>query len=310
LTNQEFLQLKTGLKVPSYPPPDIDNNQGSSRRAFKIRYQNDYYGKGRSKRSLYQRQNHNERFLSDWFWDFFNQFNNEDDGGNDVEQPTNSFDWRDKGVVTSIKNQESCGSCYAFASAAVMESLYAIKTKSQSPIDLSPQQIVDCSTENSGCNGGLFDPTVSYITSNGGNLATEESYPYTGIENTCKTDGISEVDLGTIQYEDIERGDENGMAEKLVQNGPMFIGLHVDVPEFMFYKSGILSVPNCPNGRADMQHALTLVGYGYDENTQQSYWIIKNSWGAGWGENGYVRLARNKGNMCGVTTLASSATLV
>jgi C1A family cysteine protease len=192
-----------------------------------------------------------------------------------------------------------------------MESLYALKIKSQNPVNFSPQQLVDCSTSygNYGCSGGLFQPSVKYFTAQSGKIATLASYPYTAKQGSCKTTGLNQVNLGTIKYTDITQGDEKGLADALVKYGPMFIGLHVSDDAFMFYKSGVVKINNCKNGRGDMEHALALVGYGYDNSLKLSYWIIKNSWGADWGENGYVRLAKDAGNMCGVTTLASWATL-
>jgi C1A family cysteine protease len=192
-----------------------------------------------------------------------------------------------------------------------MESLYALKIKSQNPVNFSPQQLVDCSTSygNYGCSGGLFQPSVKYFTAQSGKIATLASYPYTAKQGSCKTTGLSQVNLGTIKYTDIKQGDEKGLADALVKYGPMFIGLHVSDDALMFYQSGVVKINNCKNGRNDIEHALALVGYGYDNSLKLSYWTIKNSWGADWGENGYVRLAKDAGNMCGVTTLASWATL-
>jgi len=307
LTKEEFLQFSTGLVPPtdSQVINDNENNQESVGRRL-TELDDDQYEFTRLKRSLHRRRHKNERFFADWFW-----FNKNSSTTTGSTPNTNGFDWRTQKVVTSIKDQGQCGACYAFASVAVMESLYAIKIKSQNPTDFSPQQLVDCSgsSGNNGCNGGLFQPSVKYFTGQGGKIATLASYPYTAKQGTCRTSGINQVNLGTIQYTNINQGDEKGLADALVKYGPMFIGLHVSDNAFMFYRSGVVKINNCLNGRGDMQHALTLVGYGYDNSLNLPYWIIKNSWGTNWGESGYVRLAKDAGNMCGVTTLASWATL-
>ncbi len=191
-----------------------------------------------------------------------------------------------------------------------MESVYAIKTKSQNVISFSPQQIVDCSSDgNGGCNGGDFTPTINYLSGQGGKIATTDSYPYVGTAETCKTDGINEVDLGNIEYGSTKAGNEKELAKALVKYGPMYIALNADSDLLMFYQAGVLKIDHCPNRPQNLNHALALVGYGYDNDLRKAYWIIKNSWGTGWGENGYLRLAKDSGNMCGVATEASYAIL-
>jgi C1A family cysteine protease len=303
-TTDEFNSLKKGLIVSSSLRRDFEDenpdDNDSYRRSLKKLYQRHYHLR-RIKRNLHRRQFTNKRFFGNWWANLF---------GNKTTtttQPTNtdSFDWRTKNVVSSIKSQLKCGCCYAFATAAVMESIYAIKTNSQNVIDFSPQQISDCSTNgNSGCNGGNFAPSVRYLLKNGGKIATEESYPYAGAQGACKTSGINQITLGNIEYGAIPQGDEKKMAEALVNYGPLFIGLDADSKLFMFYKSGVLNIDSCPNRLRDMDHALTAVGYGYDDALRIPYWIIKNSWGTKWGENGYLRLAKDTGNMCGIASMA------
>jgi C1A family cysteine protease len=301
LTEEEFKSLKTGLLIPT--SFDDQDDQESVRRSSSQVHQDNSHLR-RSKRNLHRKGSKERRFFSDWFWDIFNK-----DDNDDIKLP-DEFDWRTKGVVSGIKNQEGCGSCYAFATTAVMESLYAIKTQSENVTNFSPQQIVDCSSNgNSGCHGGLFEPSVKYLSGQGGKIATEDSYPYVGREETCKTAGVNQINLGNIESGSISKGNEKKLAKALVKYGPIFIGLNYN-SDLRFYKSGILNVANCPNRRRDMGHALTLVGYGYDNALQKPYWIIKNSWGAtDWGENGYLRLAKDAGNMCGVATMASYAKL-
>jgi C1A family cysteine protease len=281
----------------------MTDDEESFRSSLGKLYRDHYYSR-RLKRNIYRRRNQNRRFFSDWFSNFFDKDKNKNN------QTTTILDWRTQNVVTSIKNQRKCGSCYAFATAAVMESLYAIKTKSQNPIDFSPQQLIDCSSNgNNGCSGGNFPPSIRFLLGQGGKIATLASYPYAEKKQTCKTSGVNQINLGNIEYSAIPEGDEKKLADALANYGPIFIGLDADSKLFMFYKAGVLKIDNCPNRRQDMDHAMVLVGYGYDNNLNIPYWIIKNSWGTGWGESGYLRLAKDAGNMCGITSMAYSAKL-
>jgi C1A family cysteine protease len=144
-TVEEFVSLKTGL-VTSDDHPDNRTDgrayQASARRSLSELGQDNSHFR-RSKRNLHTRRNKDRCFFSDWFWDFFNKHEDENDNDNNDDQSTDRFDWHTKGVVSSVKNQIRCESCYAFATIVVMESFYAIKTNSQSVIDFSPQQIVD-----------------------------------------------------------------------------------------------------------------------------------------------------------------------
>jgi len=307
-TLEEFNSLKKGLIIStSFRRDMIDDqdDQESVRRSLNKLYQDHYYLR-RLKRNLHRRRYKDRRFFSDWFWDFFDK----NDDKNNNNQSSNVFDWRTKNVVSSIKNQLKCGCCYAFATAAVMESLYAIKTRSQNVIDFSPQQFVDCSSNgNNGCTGGNFPPSIRYLSGQGGKIATESSYSYAGKKQTCKTNGVNQINLGNIESGPIPEGDETKLAEALANYGPIFIGLDADSKLFMFYKAGVLKIDNCPTRRQDMDHAMVIVGYGYDNVLRTSYWIIKNSWGTKWGENGYLRLAKDSGNMCGVASMAYYAKL-
>jgi hypothetical protein len=309
-TLDEFNSAKKGLIVSTNLRRRIfhDHRQDddSVRRSLNKLYQHHYYLR-RIKRSMinrrYQQKSYDPRGFTDWLWNVIKP-----DTNNNAGQSTSSFDWRSKNVVGSIKNQLNCGCCYAFATAAVLESLYAIKTKTLT--DFSPQQIADCSSNgNSGCNGGNFPPSIRYVSGQGGKIATLASYPYVGKKQTCITSGINQINLGTVQYGAIPEGNETGMAQALVNYGPLFIGLDADSQLFMFYKTGVLSINNCPTRRQDMDHAMVAVGYGYDTTLKMSYWIVKNSWGEKWGENGYFRLAKDKGNMCGIASMAYYAKL-
>lgn len=316
-TIEEFNSLKKGLITSSslrrQLSQEFEHEDDSVRRSLQKLYR-DHYQLRRARRSAFHRRHHHDgskRGFTDWLWNLINSgSNSSSSGNNNGGQSSTSFDWRTKNVVGSIKNQLNCGCCYAFASAAVLESAYAIKTKAKSVTELSPQQITDCSANgNNGCNGGNFNPSVRYVQGQGSKLATHASYPYAGRKQTCQTAGLNQITLGNIQYGAIPEGDEKAMADSLVNNGPLFIGLDADSKLFMFYKTGVLSITGCPTRRQDMDHAMVAVGYGYDTVLKSSYWIIKNSWGEKWGENGYFRLAKDKGNMCGISSMAYFAKL-
>ncbi|CAF1251730.1 unnamed protein product [Rotaria sordida] len=232
-----------------------------------------------------------------------------DENNNDTSQQPNTFDWRTKNVVSPIKHQGYCGSCYAFATVAVMESLYAIKTNSQNVTRFSEQQIVDCSSKgNSGCCGGNFEPSVKFLSEKGGKIAIEASYPYAEKLALCQKSGTNEIELGEIKYEKLARGNEKKLAEAVANYGPIFVAVDASSEDFGTYRKGVLQIDRCHKRR--VTHAVVVVGYGYDEEIQKPYWIIKNSWGTGWGENGYLRLIKDAGNMCGVATQAYSAKLI
>merc|ERR1712083_766556 len=191
-----------------------------------------------------------------------------------VALPKN-VDWREKGAVTPVKNQGQCGSCWSFSATGSLEGQHFRKTGKL--VSLSEQNLVDCSTRygNHGCNGGLMDFAFKYIKENGG-IDTEESYPYEGMDDTCR-------------YHREDRGATD-------------IGF-VDIPQssFQFYSEGVYDEPNC--SPMNLDHGVLAVGYGIEEG--QDYWLVKNSWGTQWGDEGYIKMARNKDNQCGVASAAS-----
>ncbi|KAL3985039.1 Papain cysteine protease family protein [Acanthocheilonema viteae] len=208
-----------------------------------------------------------------------------------------SVDWRKKGFVTPIKNQGQCGSCYAFATAAALESYH--KMKSRKLINLSPQNIVDCTTGygNYGCDGGFMPLTFKYAMKYG--IAKESNYPYVGVLQRCQWKQQIAVarDKG---YMEVESGNELALQRAVAKYGPVTVGIPGYHHTFQFYKSGIYARPGCNNP----DHAVLVVGYG-THRTYGDYWIIKNSWGTSWGDGGYGYIARNKGNMCSIASMAS-----
>jgi cathepsin L len=309
LTPEEFKKFKKGYIPPKSSKRRIENNKDEEGEEAVLRglaKLDQHYHKRHWKRNIIKR-NYNLK-NSDDKHSFASRFqtllNTNRKRG---KSNSTSFDWRSQNVVGSIKDQLQCGSCYAFATSAVMESLYAINNNAQSVVDLSPQQIVDCG--GTGCDGGNFPPAVDYLMQQGGQQATWDSYPYVGVQQSCTTDGLSYSELGNIQYASIPEGDETSLAADLVSYGPIFVAVDASSQDFQLYNSGILNTDECSNQPEDLDHAIVVVGYGYDNTLGQSYWIIKNSWGTDWGENGYLLLAKDAGNMCGVATDAYYAQL-
>ncbi|CAF0927531.1 unnamed protein product [Didymodactylos carnosus] len=228
-----------------------------------------------------------------------------------------SCDWRTvvNGVsfVTSIKDQGRCGSCYAFAFVAQIESLLAIKFNRNSS-DLSPQQIIDCSyatngSSNAGCNGGNWYWSAVYLQSVGFNFATWASYPYNGAVNSCRSQTAIKINIGQLRYREVVEQDEIAL-KQAVALGPVWVGINADNRYFSHYASGIINPSDCGNTVNDLNHAVLVVGYGRDQNLNLDYWIIRNSWGQSWGEKGYFRMARNKNKMCGISVWNDAAYLV
>lgn len=211
-----------------------------------------------------------------------------------------SVDWRKHGLVTPVKNQGMCGSCWAFSSTGALEGQHA--RSSNGLTSLSEQNLVDCSTSygNHGCNGGLMDQAFQYIKDNEG-IDTEQSYPYEGTEQMCRfrKEGLGATDVG---FTDIPTGDEDALKLAVATVGPVSIAIDASHKSFQLYKKGVYVEPDCSASALD--HGVLIVGYGVDEDGQD-YWLVKNSWGPKWGEKGYIRMARNLQNQCGVATAAS-----
>ncbi len=210
-----------------------------------------------------------------------------------------AFDWRTKGAVTPVKNQGSCGSCWAFSATGALEGQEFRKTGKL--ISLSEQNLIDCSEKygNNGCQGGLMDFAFQYIKENQG-IDTEDSYPYEAAEHQCR---YNKRDSGAsdVGFVDIPVGDEEVLKQAVATMGPVSIAIDASQESFQFYAKGVYHEPSC--SAKELDHGVLIVGYGTEDG--EDYWIVKNSWGATWGDEGYIKMARNKGNMCGVASAAS-----
>eukprot|EP00727_Mastigamoeba_balamuthi_P008862 m51a1_g4599 hypothetical protein (330) ;mRNA; f:226031-227449 len=224
-----------------------------------------------------------------------------------------NHDWRqatNPARVAPVKNQGSCGSCWAFSTVAHLENLAA--EASNKLVTLSEQQLVDCDHEcadpqdkdscDSGCNGGLMDNAMRYVLGNGG-IESEADYKYTGKDGKCAFDRsrVAATFSGNVT---ILPADEEAIRAKLYEVGPISIGVHAD--PWQFYFGGIYDHTSCTSDPAKMDHGVALVGWGHDASSGKDFWIIRNSWGASWGEKGYIRIRRGF-NMCG---LANEATII
>ncbi|KAF8759194.1 hypothetical protein HU200_010222 [Digitaria exilis] len=229
----------------------------------------------------------------------------------EVTRLPDTFDWRDRGAVTGVKTQGACGSCWAFSTTGAVEGAHFLATGNL--LDLSEQQLVDCDhtcsavAENecdNGCAGGLMTNAYAYLMESGG-LMEQSAYPYTGTQGTCRFDA-SEVAVRVANFTAVPAGDEGQIRAALVRRGPLAVGLNA---AFMQTYVGGVSCPLvCP--RAWLNHGVLLVGYGARGFAAlrlgyRPYWVIKNSWGERWGEEGYYRLCRGS-NVCGVDTMVSA----
>lgn len=211
-----------------------------------------------------------------------------------------AVDWRTMGVVTPVKNQGNCGSCWTFSTTGAMESHWAISTEEGLP-SLSEQQLVDCAGDfkNFGCSGGLPSQAFEYIKYAGG-LTTEEQYPYTAQNGTCKN--ITGRYFAKRGSHNITYLDEYSLQHAIAFKGPVSIAFQV-INGFKDYSGGVYSSPLCSNLPSQVNHAVLAVGFGVT-STGEQYYIVKNSWGASWGDNGYFLLQRGT-NMCGVADCPS-----
>lgn len=211
-----------------------------------------------------------------------------------------SIDWTTKGAVTPVKNQQQCGSCWAFSTTGSVEGAWFLSNGTL--VSLSEQQLVDCSVPegNQGCDGGLMDSAFQYIINNKG-ITSESAYPYsaTGPNNCVSGNPSVSVITG---FKDVPINSETALLSAIVQQ-PVSVAVEADQDSFQFYSSGVMTKPCGTN----LDHGVLAVGYG--TLAGQDFYLVKNSWGADWGLKGYIMLGRGSAyspsGQCGIQMAAS-----
>ncbi|XP_064383110.1 procathepsin L-like isoform X2 [Halichondria panicea] len=213
-------------------------------------------------------------------------------------------DWRQKGAISDVKNQEDCGASYAFASIGALEGFYSLAYGKSA--GLSEQNIIDCSLPegNNACYGGNMYNTFMYIVFNDG-VNTEEYYPYKGVQMPCNF-SYEEIGATMSGIVIIRAGSETDLQAAVAFAGPVTVAVDASSTEFRFYSSGVFDNYRCSN--YDINHAMLVIGYGRSSDGRE-YWRVKNSWGTAWGEDGYIMMSRNRYNQCGIATDASYPSL-
>ncbi|XP_028818194.1 dipeptidyl peptidase 1 [Denticeps clupeoides] len=223
-----------------------------------------------------------------------------------------NWDWRNVGginYVSPVRNQGSCGSCYTFASMGMLEARIRIMTNNTEQPIFSMQQVVSCSQYSQGCDGGFPYLIGKYVQDYG--VVEEECFPYTGTDSPCNIpDKCMRHFTSDYHYVGGFYGNCNEavMMLELVKDGPMAVAFEV-YPDFMHYKGGIYQHTGLTSDFNPFEltnHAVLLVGYGHCHMTGQKYWIVKNSWGTGWGEDGYFRIQRGS-DECSIESIAVAA---
>ncbi|XP_030896731.1 cathepsin S isoform X2 [Leptonychotes weddellii] len=218
---------------------------------------------------------------------------------NSNQKLPDSVDWREKGCVTKVKYQGACGACWAFSAVGALEA--QLKLKTGKLVSLSAQNLVDCSTEkyrNKGCNGGFMTEAFQYIIDNKG-IDSEASYPYKATDGKCRYDSRNRA-ATCSNYIELPFGSEDALKEAVANKGPVSVAIDAKHSSFFLYRSGVYYDPSCTQ---NVNHGVLVVGYG--NLNGKDYWLVKNSWGLSFGDQGYIRMARNSGNHCGIASYPS-----
>ncbi|XP_029298938.1 cathepsin S-like [Cottoperca gobio] len=208
-----------------------------------------------------------------------------------------TLDWRDKGFVTEVKMQGSCGSCWAFSAVGSLEG--QLKKSTGVLMSLSPQNLLDCSVNfgNNGCSGGFMSKAFQYIIKNQG-IDSDSNYPYLGKSGHCEYNSHYRA-ANCSSYSFLPKGDEIALKSALTSIGPISVAIDASRPKFVFYRHGVYRDHTCTH---NVNHGVLVVGYGTERG--YDYWLVKNSWGVNYGDEGYVKMARNRHNQCGIALYA------
>jgi len=219
-----------------------------------------------------------------------------------VADPPTAWDWRDFNVVSYVKNQGQCGSCWSFSATGCIEGAWAIATNNLT--SLSEQNIIDCTWSppynNTGCEGGDMRAAMQYVINNKG-IDSEDSYPYEDVEGgeqeACAYNPKNNA-ASILSMVDVISGNETDLYYAAYFS-PVSVAIDASAESFQFYESGVYSSVECESGMEALDHGVLVVGYG------DGYWLVKNSWGSDWGMDGYIQMARDDDNMCGIATYAT-----
>lgn len=201
-----------------------------------------------------------------------------------------TIDLRETGCIGAIQDQGQCGSCYAFATLENADSNYCLKCNTTIKTT-SPQNIVDCSTKNYGCDGGWMKDVVDHIKSAPG-VNLNSDYPYEEKEGKCRFNKDTAVYRNVTGHVDVA-ADETEMMQVLnAQKTPLYVAIKVD-NNFLMYQGGVFgNAFGCKTQFWQLNHAVQVIGYGKDAKSGKLYWLVKNTWTDDWGEDGYIRVWR------------------
>jgi len=242
-----------------------------------------------------------------------------------LKDAPDTFDWRDHNIVNPVKDQGQCGSCWSFSAVAAMEGAYNYKANGTVPsacktsnggvpsCSFSEQELVDCTNngeDDCDTGGEMSDGVMEIVKNHNAKINTEDQYKYTSGGGTsrgnCKAQDDIAVDTGFSGYEKIKVGDEDAMKQAVYEKTIISIAIDASQMSFQFYDSGVYDEPKCMSADEDLDHGVSIVGYG--AKSGQDYWVVRNSWGRSWGASGYILMSRNKDNQCGVATDSIYAT--
>ncbi|XP_053290825.1 procathepsin L [Pleuronectes platessa] len=219
-----------------------------------------------------------------------------------------SMDWRAHGLVTSVKDQKKCACDWpsvhdvSFCGNCTTGSLEGQHFKTtQNLVSLSEQQLVDCSEKygSSGCHGGSVEAAFKYIMAYGG-IEMKDTYKYVAQKQTCSSHP-DKIIATCSDYQDVLKNDEQALKVAVATIGPISVGIDASLASFRNYESGVYDESDCSSTFAN--HYALVVGYGKENG--KDYWLVKNSWGTAWGEEGYIKMKRDSGNQCGIASEAS-----